>query len=77
MYCSNGNPYVQPCAPGTRNSGDGTYNPGYYYGYSDFCNVNLVDYGYGPDAYQPYGYDDGQVKETYPPRDGYKVVCIF
>ncbi|ELU17265.1 hypothetical protein CAPTEDRAFT_221239, partial [Capitella teleta] len=63
VYCSNGNPYIQPCAPGTRNSGDGKYKPGFYYGYSDFCNTNLVDYGYGPEAYQPHAYDS---------NDGYK-----
>ena len=49
---------MQPCAPGTRNSGHANYAPGYYYGYSDFCDVNLVDFGYAA------GYAGYQVRET-------------
>lgn len=55
VICSNGNAYIQPCAPGTKSSGQHRYSPGYYYGYSDFCDVNLVDMGYGPAHYAPYG----------------------
>ncbi len=55
VICSNGNAYIQPCAPGTRSSGQHRYSPGYYYGYSDFCDINLVDMGYGPAHYAPYG----------------------
>ncbi|KAK2161056.1 hypothetical protein LSH36_122g08022 [Paralvinella palmiformis] len=55
VVCSNGNAYIQPCAPGTRSSGQHRYSPGYYYGYSDFCDVNLVDQGFGPAHYAPYG----------------------
>merc|ERR1712179_681506 len=47
VMCSNGNSYVQPCAPGSRNAAYGSYSYGQSYGYSDFCGVNLVDYGYG------------------------------
>merc|ERR1712076_329115 len=47
VICSNGNAYHQPCAPGSRNSGYNKYTYGNSYGYSDFCDVNLVDYGYG------------------------------
>ena len=55
VLCSNGNAYVQPCAPGTRNSARASFRSGYYYGYSDFCDVNLVDLGYGPQHYAaPY-----------------------
>jgi hypothetical protein len=57
VYCSNGNAYVQPCAPGTRNSAYGTYSSGNSYGYRDFCDVNLVDYGYA--AYHGHGYGHG------------------
>merc|ERR1711893_168556 len=46
VLCSNGNSYVQPCAPGTRNSGYDKYSYGGHYSYRDFCDVNLVDYGY-------------------------------
>ena len=46
VFCSNGNSYVQPCAPGTRNSGYDRYASGGYYNQGDFCDVNLVDHGY-------------------------------
>ena len=66
VFCSNGNSYVQPCAPGTRNSGYERFSKGTPYSSSDFCDVNLNDYGYGADKgyYGPaypyggyYGYD--------------------
>ena len=62
VSCSNGNHYVQPCAPGTKNSGYDNYRPGGAYGFRDFCDVNLVDSGYsarhyhGYDGYGGYGY---------------------
>ena len=46
VFCSNGNSYIQPCAPGSRNSAFGTYSYGGKYDYRDFCDVNLVDEGY-------------------------------
>merc|ERR1712179_666138 len=55
VMCSNGNSYVQPCAPGSRNAAYGSYSYGKSYGYSDFCGVNLVDYGYGAKG-RGYGY---------------------
>ena len=55
VFCSNGNSYVQPCAPGTRNSAYGRYSYGGKYGYADFCDVNLVDDGYAAKGYD-YGY---------------------
>ena len=55
VFCSNGNSYVQPCAPGTRNSAYGKYSYGNKYNYRDFCDVNLVDDGYA--AKRSYGYD--------------------
>ena len=47
VFCSNGNSYVQPCAPGTRNSSYKKYSSGAKYSYRDFCDINLVDDGYG------------------------------
>ena len=58
VFCSNGNSYVQPCAPGTRNSAYGRYSYGGKYGYADFCDVNLVDDGYAAKGYDyRYGRD--------------------
>ena len=54
VICSNNNAYVQPCAPGSRNSGHGRYNYGDNYYYRDFCDVNLVDHGYGAKGYYDY-----------------------
>jgi len=45
--CSNGNQYRQICAPGTRNKESGHYGHGNSYARSEFCTVNLNDYGYG------------------------------
>lgn len=63
VICSNGNSYVQPCAPGSRNSAYGRYSHGHTYHYRDFCDVNLVDYGAGarrPYYHRPaYGYGPG------------------
>merc|ERR1712043_7604 len=57
VICSNGNSYVQPCAPGSRNAAIESYGKGY----TDFCGVNLVDNGYGAKKYSAkehgYGYD--------------------
>ncbi|KAK2144360.1 hypothetical protein LSH36_765g01045 [Paralvinella palmiformis] len=57
ILCSNGNAYVQPCAPGSKNSGQSRYQYGKDYSYNDFCDVNLVDYGYGAHfgGYGDYG----------------------
>ena len=57
VFCSNGNSYVQPCAPGTRNSAYGRYSYGGKYDYRDFCDVNLVDEGYAAKR-SGYGYDN-------------------
>jgi hypothetical protein len=66
IFCSNGNSYVQPCAPGTRNSSYRKYSYGKNYTYRDFCDVNLVDDGYG--VKKGYGKkDDGYGKKD----DGY------
>ena len=46
VICSNGNAYVQPCAPGSKNSALDTYHHGNSYYYRNFCDVNLVDDGY-------------------------------
>jgi len=59
IICSNGNSYVQPCAPGSRNSHYGRYSHGHNYYYRDFCDINLVDKGAG--VRRPY----------YPPAHGY------
>lgn len=59
IICSNGYPHEQPCPPGTKTSGSPRYQAGYYYGYTDLCSVNLVDYGYGPEYYAPRGYPEG------------------
>merc|ERR1711893_67083 len=55
VLCSNGNSYVQPCAPGTRNSGYDRYSYGSHYTHADFCDVNLVDYGYAAVRSAYYG----------------------
>ena len=55
VICSNGNSYVQPCAPGTRNSVYDKYAFGGYYSYADFCDVNLTDFGYAAKR-AAYGY---------------------
>ena len=55
VMCSNGNAYVQKCAPGSRNSGHNRYNNGNAYYYNDFCDVNLVDYGYNVPHGNAYG----------------------
>jgi len=54
VMCSNGYSHEQPCPPGTKTSGSPSYKPGYYYGYTDLCSVNLVDYGLGPEHYAPF-----------------------
>ena len=46
IICSNGNAFVQRCAPGSKSSGVGKLVNGKYYSHSDFCDVNLVDQGY-------------------------------
>jgi len=61
VICSNGYPHEQPCPPGTKTSGSPRYQAGYYYGYTDLCSVNLVDYGYGPEYYAPRGYPEEAV----------------
>jgi len=55
VICSNNNAYVQPCAPGTRNSVYDKYAFGGYYSYADFCDVNLTDFGYAAKR-AAYGY---------------------
>ena len=82
VFCSNGNSYVQPCAPGTRNSAYGSYSHGGKYDYRDFCDVNLVDDGYAAKRAVNYGYDNrgygydrdydyGRRDYGYGRRDGY------
>lgn len=53
VVCSNGYPAEQQCPPGTKTAGSPSYQAGYYYGYTDLCSVNLVDYGYAPSSYVP------------------------
>ena len=53
VFCSNGNSYVQPCAPGTRNSAVEKYSYGGKYDYRDFCDINLVDEGYAAKNAEP------------------------
>ena len=67
VICSNGYPHEQPCPPGTKTSGSPRYQAGYYYGYTDLCSTNLVDFGYGPEYYAPKGYP---VAEGYDRKDG-------
>ena len=74
VICSNNNAYVQPCAPGSRNSGYENYKYGATYYYHDFCDVNLVDHGYGVnhygnnDAHKDAGYDGPKHKVSYSAR---------
>ena len=56
MMCSNGNSYEQRCAPGSKNSGHEGYAKGADYYIHDFCDVNLVDFGYNGVA---AGHSDG------------------
>lgn len=69
VMCSNGNSYVQPCAPGSRNSDQSAYSSGNTYTYRDFCDVNLVDYGYnlahGNRGYSNDGYGSNDVGYKY------------
>jgi hypothetical protein len=51
VICSNGYPSDMSCPPGTKTAEYPSYQAGYYYGYTDLCSVNLVDYGYGPASY--------------------------
>jgi hypothetical protein len=60
VFCSNGNSYVQPCAPGTKNSGYAKFTAGDEVAYRDFCDVNMVDgeymqktYNTAPRQYEP------------------------
>ena len=77
VICSNNNAYVQPCAPGSQNSAHDAYNYGGNYYYRDFCDVNLVDHGYGAQrhhgyqvpAAKGYGYHDGYYGDGY--KSGY------
>ena len=46
ILCSNGIPYEQYCAPGSRNSGYEKFSYGDYYSMMNFCDINLVDQGY-------------------------------
>ncbi|ELU04413.1 hypothetical protein CAPTEDRAFT_197097 [Capitella teleta] len=46
VICSNGNAYIQPCAPGSNNLIYFNYNRGKSYYNTHFCDVNLVDDGY-------------------------------
>jgi len=65
VMCSNGYPHQQPCPLGTKTSGSPSYKPGYYYGYTDLCSVNLVDYGLSPEYYAPVGYPSPASKDSY------------
>ena len=66
VFCSNGNSYVQPCAPGSRNSAYGKYSYGGKYDYRDFCDVNLVDEGYAAKrSGYGYGYDNAYNGPSY------------
>ena len=47
VMCSNTHAHIQKCAAGSQNSGMDSYNFGDNYRYRDFCDVNLVDQGYG------------------------------
>ena len=64
VMCSNGYSHQQPCPPGTKTSGSPSYKAGYYYGYTDLCSVNLVDYGLGPEHYAPVGYSQTATKDA-------------
>ncbi|ELU02933.1 hypothetical protein CAPTEDRAFT_222882 [Capitella teleta] len=63
VICSSGNAYIQPCAPGSQNSGYNHYNKGSPYYYRDFCDVNLVDDGYTL-KYGNNGYHGNNVHNT-------------
>lgn len=54
VVCSNGYASYQPCPPGTKTDKFPSYTAGYYYGSSDLCSMNLVDYGYSPHSYMPH-----------------------
>ena len=53
VVCSNGYASHQPCPPGTKTEKFPSYKAGYYYGASDLCSINLVDFGYPPRSYVP------------------------
>jgi len=57
VMCSNGQAYIQPCAPGTRNNPARFHSGGHPYASSDFCNENLNDRGAGVPRHFSYGLD--------------------
>lgn len=63
VICSNGYASEQPCPPGTKTAGYPSYQAGYYYGYTDLCSINLVDYGYGPSAYVTAAADNDDYRQ--------------
>ena len=79
MMCSNGNSYLMYCAPGTMNQGGRIYSKSY----SDFCDINLNDYGYGaskPHSQKAFssshghgssGYQMPEKKPSYKPAPSY------
>lgn len=46
VICIHSTAFVQPCAPGTKNSPHKHFEFGQHYGKADFCNINLVDHGF-------------------------------
>ena len=72
VVCSNGYASYQPCPPGTKTDKFPSYTAGYYYGSSDLCTTNLVDYGFSPYSYMPH-----VVSHDKKPHTSYEVITIF
>ena len=45
-FCSNGQKTIQRCAEGSANPPNDHFKDGGYYGYFEFCSINLVAKGY-------------------------------
>ena len=71
VVCSNGYASYQPCPPGTKTDKFPSYTAGYYYGSSDLCTMNLVDYGFSPYSYMPH-----VVSHDKKPHTSYEVIII-
>ena len=79
VVCIHKQAFLQPCAPGSRNGKAKNFRFGDYYTYADFCEVNLVDYGYAAKHSRyidlgakphPNSYDNTN-KQYYEQRQGY------
>ncbi len=67
-FCTGGKKVVQKCAEGSANPPLDYFKDGNYYGFYDFCSVNLIANGYNA---QPYPAPAKPHRDTYVPEDSY------